>query len=396
MNQEKNTSAIEFSPVEGGASARIFERILRIHLPDRRGCARLALILAAATWIPLALLSAWRGVALPGSVSEPFSHDITPHVRFLFALPLLVLADLIVGPQLIQVLRQFVASGLVPDGSLSKFKEIIAAAVSLRESKTAELIILAIAYASTVVNVQRELSTGVSSWLAIEPGAALHLTLAGWWYVLLSVPVYQFFLFRWIMRLFILAMFMFRVSRLDLEIIPTHPDRVAGLGFLGAALPPISVILLAASSVLCSSIGTQVIYRGAKLEEFVFAFGVFVFIAIIAFVMPFAMFVPKLAVARRSGLRIYGALATRYTQLFDRKWVRAEESAGEELLGTGDIQSLADMGGSFDRVANMKVFPVGLADLRPLLLAALLPAIPLVLTQVPLKDVMQILTKILL
>jgi len=362
MNQQIRAPAAELSLVEGGASARIFERIIRVRLPDPRGCARLALTLALATWLPLALLSALRGAALPGTVDEPFFHDITPHVRFLFALPLLIIADLIVGPQLVRVGSQFVGSGLVPDRQLAQFEAIVKAALKLRDSNLAEVVVLAVAYATTASNIHRELGTGVSSWLAIEGRAALKLTFAGWWYMLLSVPVYQFFLFRWVMRLCNWAVFLFRVSGLDLQIVPTHPDRVAGLGFVGQALAPTSVIILAASSVLCSSIGTQVIYRGAKLEEFAFAFGAFMVVVIIAFLMPFAMFVPKLALARRDGLLKYGALATRYTQLFDRKWVGGEAPAGEELLGTRDIQSLADIGNSFDRIDNMKLFPVELAD----------------------------------
>lgn len=197
------------------------------------------------------------------------------------------------------------------------------------------------------------------------------------------------------MRLCNWAVFLFRIARLDLQIVPTHPDRAAGLGFVGEALTPISIIMLAASSVLCSSIGTQVIYRDAKLQEFALAFGLFVLVTVVAFLTPFAVFMPKLAVTKRNGLMTYGALATRYTQLFDQKWVAREGPGDQDLLGTADIQSLADIGNSFDRIENMKLLPVELRDLRALLVAAVLPAIPLALTQVSLKDVLQILTKVL-
>jgi len=348
------------------------------------------------TWVPLALLSAMNGAALSSAVTEPFFRDVTPHVRFLFALPLLILADLIVGPTIARVSAQFLASGLVPDSSYDGFDGAVNAAIRMRDSRRTELLILAVAYAAAVINVNRELGTGASSWLAIGGGAAFHLTLAGWWYVLLSVPVYQFFLFRWIVRLFIWMVFLFRVSRLDLDIIPTHPDCAAGLGFLGQALAPTSVIILAASSVLCSSIGTQVVYRSAKIQEFILAFVLFVVVAIAAFLLPFAVFLPTLALARRDGLVKYGSLATRYTQLFDRKWVRTHEIVSEGLLGTGDIQSLADIGNSVDRVRSMKLLPVELTDLRALLIAALIPAIPLALTQIALKDLLGILAKILM
>lgn len=395
MDQERNVPPIELSLVEGGASARILERFVRIHSLDRRGYVRLALTVALVTWVPLLVLSALSGTALPGTIHEPFFQDIAPHVRFLFALPLLIIADLIVGPNIVRVGRQFLVSGLVPDSCLARFDAIARAAIRLRESILAELVVLAIAYATSTYNVHRELGTGVSSWLMVETGTRFNLTLAGWWYVLFSVPIYQFLLFRWVMRLCNWTVFLFRISRLDIDIVPTHPDGAAGLGFVGQMLAPASVIILAASSVLCSSIGTQVIFRGAKLQEFALAFGLFVVVAVVAFLTPFAVFMPKLAAARRNGLLKYGELATRYVQMFDRKWTGRQGAASEELLGTGDIQSLADMGNSFDRVANMKLFPVELADLRALLIAALLPVIPLALTQVSLKDVAQILTKVL-
>jgi len=396
MDHDTNAAALSFSLVESGASGRILERVVRIPVRDPRGCLRLALVLAAFTWGPLVVLSTVQGLAFRGYVDEPFFGDITPHIRFLFALPLLILADLIVGPNIVRVAGQFVASGLVPDRCLPQFENAIDAAVKLRDSNLTELIILAIAYITTAYNINREIATGVSSWLAIGGTSAHNFTLTGWWYVLLSVPVYQFFVFRWVIRLVIWMVFLFRVSRLDLEIIPTHPDGAAGLGFVGQALAPTSVIILAASSVLCSSVGTQVLYRQADLQEFVPAFLIFVVVAVIAFVAPFAVFIPTLAFARRDGLVKYGSLATRYTQLFDTKWVKAQRAATrDELLGTEDIQSLADIGNSFDRIANMKLFPIELADLRALLIAALFPAIPLVLTQIPLKDVARILAKVL-
>jgi hypothetical protein len=155
------------------------------------------------------------------------------------------------------------------------------------------------------------------------------------------------------------------------------------------------MIILAASSVLCSSIGTQVVYRGAKIQEFILAFALFVVVAVITFLAPFAVFLPKLVTTRRKGLLEYGALGTRYTQLFQRKWVGRRELPGAELLGTDDIQSLTDIGNSVDRIENMKLFAIELADLRALLIAALLPAMPLVLTLISLRDLLGIISKVL-
>jgi len=380
--------------VNGGASAHVLERLLRIHLGDRRDTVRLAITLAVITWLPLLLLSLAQGLALPGNVSEPFFRDITPHVRFLLALPLLIIADLIVGPRLNVVGSQFVASGLVRDRDLPRFEAIVSSAKRSRESRWTEMAVLAIAVLTTVLAVRRELSAEVSSWGGVVGPLGAHLTLPGWYYAVVSIPIFQFILFRWVLRLLVWAVFMFRVSRLDLQLTPTHPDRVAGLGFLGEALPPTSVILLAGSSVFCSAILTQAIYRGAKPQEFAPELVAFVLIVIVAFLAPFLVFTPKLMTAKRHGLMEYGALATQYTQLFADKWVSGGAEPTEPLLASADIQSLADMGNSFDRVASMRLFPVGWSDLKSIVLAALVPAVPLALTQVPLEKVMQMLMKL--
>ena len=50
----------------------------------------------------------------------------------------------------------------------------------------------------------------------------------------MSLSLYQFVLLRWYFRLFIWTRFLWQVSRIDLRLIPTHPDRCGGLGFVAA------------------------------------------------------------------------------------------------------------------------------------------------------------------
>ena len=69
----------------------------------------------------------------------------------------------------------------------------------------------------------------VSSWQRL--GSTI--TPAGWWYILISLPILYFFLACWAWLFLLWAWFLFRTSRLDLELTPTHPDRAGGLGFLG-------------------------------------------------------------------------------------------------------------------------------------------------------------------
>jgi hypothetical protein len=104
---------------------------------------------------------------------------------------------------------------------------------------------------------------------------------------------------------------------------------------------------------------------------------------------PLLLFMPHLAGARRIGLREYGTLAQRYVREFDDKWLRGGAPAGEPLVGSGDIQSLADLGNSFDIVRSMRLVPFTRDAVLQLAVITLLPVVPLALTMVPLEELVK-------
>ena len=111
-------------------------------------------------------------------------------------------------------------------------------------------------------------------------------------------------------------------------------------------------------------------------------YAVLVVLELVVFGGPLLVFAPTLARVRRTGLREYGTLASRYTQLFERKWVKGG-GAPEELLGTADIRSLADLGNSYELVKKMRVVPIELSDFIALTIPAVIPALPLAATVMP-------------
>jgi hypothetical protein len=88
-------------------------------------------------------------------------------------------------------------------------------------------------------------------------------------------------------------------------------------------------------------------------------------------------------------------LAQRYTQLFDGKWVRGTVPSGEPLLGSADIQSLADLGNSYEIIKNMRALPLTRADFFGMALPGVLPAIPLAATVMPIGDILKNLLRLL-
>ena len=70
----------------------------------------------------------------------------------------------------------------------------------------------------------------------------------------------------------------------------------------------------------------------------------------------------------------------RYAVEFDHKWLRGGAPAGEPLIGSADIQALADLSNSFDAVNRMRLAPFTFQNVLQLTVVTLLPVVPLMLT----------------
>jgi hypothetical protein len=375
----------DFSLVLGGMLFRLFRRA---HLSGEglELMRRRVLVITCVVWVPMLLLSAFEGHALGGASEVPFLHDIEAHVRFLVALPILIVAELIVHLRICPVVRQFVERRIVVPEEIPKFHAAIDSTQRARNSLIGEVALLVLVYTLGLWVWQSRIALGAASWYAIPAGGQLHLTLAGYWYVFVSLPISQFILLRWYLRFFLWFRFLWRVSRLNLRLIPTHPDRAAGLGFLGTATYAFGPILVAQGALLAGLIASQIFYAGQNLLSFKMQVGGFVAFFIVIILSPLFVFTPHLVRAKRRGLRDYGRLASRYVHGFEEKWVHGGASADEELLGSGDIQSLADLGNSFTVVQEMRPVPFGLMDLARLAVVTLAPLVPLTLTIFSLEE----------
>jgi hypothetical protein len=184
---------------------------------------------------------------------------------------------------------------------------------------------------------------------------------------------------RWYMRLFIWFRFLWHVNRIELNLLATHPDRCAGLSFLGKSSYAFAPILFAQGAILAGVVADRVLYSGESLQSFKLQIGGFIVVFVIGVLGPLLMFTPRMARVRRQGLADYGVLAQRYVESFDQKWAHGKLPS-EELLGAADIQSLADLGNSYQIIREMRVVPFGLQDVSRLALATAVPLSPLLLT----------------
>lgn len=375
----------DFSLVLGGP---LFQFFLRARLAGDalEMLWRRVIVLAGIAWIPLFLLSLVSGQAFGDAVSIPFLMDLEAHVRFLIALPLLVAAELVVHRRLLPAVRQFVERRIVSAADMPKFVQAIETTRRLRNSVWIELGLIALVYTVGLSVWRNEVAIESASWYAVPGADGMRLTPAGWWFLLVSVPIFQFIVLRWYFRFVLWFLFLFRVSRLDLHLIPTHVDRTGGLGFLGVSTTAFAPVLIAQGAMLAGLIASQIFHAGHSLIEYKVEIIGFLAFFIVVTLVPLTVFAPDLAEAKRRGLGQLGRLASRYSGGFEGKWFGADAPGDSELLGSADIQSLADLGNSFSVVQEMRFVPFGWRDVSRLAVITTTPFLPLLLTVFSLED----------
>ena len=370
--------AHDFSLVLGGP---LFQLLRRAHLEGGHLdlLPRRLLTISLVVWLPLLLLVT-LGPSAENLDRLSFFRDVEVHVRFLMALPILIAAELLVHLRIRAVVGRFVDYRIVLPQDLPRFYRAINSAIKLRNSIPLEVGLFLFIYTVGLWVWNSRVASNVSTWYA-APGGRWHLSPAGFWYVFISIPIFQFILMRWYLRFFIWFRFLWHVSKIDLNLIPTHPDRCGGLAFLGKSVYAFGPILFAQGTMLAGLVASRVLYRGESLLSFKLQIGGFIAFFVVAILGPLVMFTPRMAGVRRKGLAEYGQLAQQYVERFDQRWVRGGDAVpSEELLGAADIQSLADLGNSFALVREMRTVPFGLEDISRLAAVTAAPFLPLLLT----------------
>jgi len=377
----------EFSLVLGGP---LYQLLLRTRLarPPLDLVNRRVVAITLVAWLPLLVLSALEGRAFGGG-GISFLKDLEAQVRLLVALPLLILAERIIHERLRPAVTLFVEKGIVRPEDRPRFDGIVSSTMRWRNSVVLELGLLAFVLTVGHTLWAEGLSLHGETWLVRLTDSGLGLSRPGLWYAWLSLPIFQFILLRWWYRLILWGRFLFLVSRLDLDLSPVNPDRAGGLGYLGTSTAAFAPFLVAQSALVSAMVGSRILQQGAQLQDFKLELGGALVFALLQALGPLLVFAPKLLQAKRRGLREYGVLADRYVKEFERKWLHGGAAPDEPLVGSADIQSLADLDGSFDVVRGMRPFPFGRETVIQLVVTVVLPGLPLVLTVIPLEELVK-------
>jgi len=376
----------KFSVVIGGP---LYQLWLRSRLVDPPvGLAGRRIIAAVVlTWLPLLAFALIGGTAL-GGTRVPFLLDPEVHIRLLVALPLFMIAEPVVHQRLAEAVRQFVERGIVRAEDRGRLAAIVDDTARLRNSAAIELALLVCAISVGYWIWRQEFAPrGMDNWsIAVGPLGEEKLTAAGAWYAFVSLGLFRFIMLRWYFRLLLWYLFVWRVSRLPLQLNALHPDRAGGLGFLANTLNAVAPILLAQSVTVAGAIAGQMLFQGMTLQSFYPEIATVVVLLLAMGLLPLAFFFPALT---QLGIRArleYGSLSMRYAEQFRNRWLRGPGRPDEHLLGSPDIQSLADLANASEVVQQLGVLPVGKQAIVRFAILIALPFAPLLLALIPLNE----------
>ena len=373
--------AFENFSLFGGPLHRLGERLRLAH--GGRNAFALGLALGLLSWSILFALALIEGIGY-----KFFSLSvIAAHVRLLVVIPLFFLCESLLDSRLREFVGLIARSGVVPENALPALRSEIARTGRWRDSWLPEIMCLLAAVLLTVFATRFHLSDKTA---AVDPVRVMdQFRFAGAWYWFVCLPLFRFLMFRWLWLIALWWCFLWRVARLRLHLVATHPDGAGGLGYLEVAQTYFAPLVLAVSAVVSASFAEE-ISSGVSVFEAIYPALAITLVADLALVLlPPCFFVFKLRRCREKGLSDYGAFAARYVNDFENKWLNATNPPGEPLLGTADLQSLADLSSSVAVVRGMCSVPVSTRLSIAVMIAALLPMAPLFLFKYPIAELVQ-------
>jgi hypothetical protein len=348
------------------------------------------LILSGIAWLPLVVLTLIEGTLFATDITIAFVNDVVPNVRGLIVIPLLVMADNIIEPMMTRVLKYLRTSGVVPDSEHVHLENAVERITYLINTKWIQAILVMLAVLvgwllqADYVDMWKE--KGVTSWALQQENGDVDQTIAGTWFLLVTAPMVSFLLYRWMWRFIVWSIFLYRVSRMKLELYASHSDLAGGLGMIGAGQALFGILFLILATMLSSELASNILYEGDKLVDVKLVVLVFIVISIVVIAIPLLFFTRKLFNLKRKALAEYGALQHQVSRDFHQHWISDE---GKDLVDSMQPSAMADYSAVYEVVSTMRVVPLNPKAIVILAGMLLLPFLPLALTESTIWEVLQ-------
>jgi hypothetical protein len=379
-----------FSPVENEAPLRWLRRL---HLAPRQGlgAGRRALGLALLTWLPIAIwaLATGRVGSLDDS-GESLLRHYGVHVRCLLVIPLLILAEPMLHRAARAIALRLADTATTPEARAA-FDAAGQAVVRLRDATLPWVLLLGAAIGWSLAD-DPHLHGDAMAWALDAEG---RLGFGGAWFAYVVRPVFLALLLAWAWRIVLLSLWMGRVGRIGLSLVPTHPDRAGGVAIIEKLPGAFALVSMALSAMLASRWAHEILHHGASIASYRHAVIVFVAVWSLLLLLPLLAFAPALSRTRKQALQAYSALVGRQGALVHRRWIEGRDVADEPILDAPEIGPVADAAAMYEAVVKMRRVPIGKVSVIGILLPLALPLLIVAALQVPLKDLLLKLAKAL-
>ena len=372
----------EISLVRGGPFFQA-QRAIGLIRPDQWNLGRRMILLIAVGWLPLVLITA---ILNPEGLLS-LMKEYRVHARLLIAVPVLLFGEYFMESRFRLVINYIRQVDLLDTSDLAYIDGVLATLIRVRDAFLPEFVVLVVLITHTALSYKGLVDA--TPWLGHGASDGLHLTVAGWYAVLVSAPLFQFLLglalWRWLMWTF----FAFKLSGRSLKLVPTHPDKHGGLGFLGLTVAAFAPIAFVATAVIGATWRNDILRHGARLMNFKLEAIVLVMIVAVVAFGPLLFFVPRLTALRRRGILEYGILGQLHSSQFHEKWIHHRAGHESEFLQASETTTLANFGKSFEKIEQLIPFPADKGAIYTLAGAVVIAALPVVLTQIPLAVVLK-------
>lgn len=369
MNQNAPASGpsavrTQFSLTEGDVVNNAFG-VLRIGSRRPRHLLYRSLILSGSTWGMLAFFATCQGLYGTQITGSNFFADFAAYAQFLLALPIFVVAEAIIVLHTREAAKAFLSSGVVQPQHVDDIECVHRTVARLRRLPGADFSLIGLAYVLAYYTIGPELGwpgmpmiAEPDTWHSIVEGNVRRLTVAGGWAMFFALPLLNYWWLRWIWKIAIWTWYLYRISRMRLMLVASHPDRTGGIGFVSRVQARFAWIIFAygisnVAAVVAYKIGVEGVSM-AVMSVWGPVVG-FILLAPLLFTLPLFMFTKQLFRTKKRALRIYRRLATERARLLEKQWLNI--GARQLASGQPDLEQHTSFSTMFSDIERMRIVP---------------------------------------
>jgi hypothetical protein len=383
----------EFLAFRGGPFYELQYRLRLLRRNSLHAGRRAALYVALTFGVPFLL-------ALPDSLSidgtgHRYLADPGTWATFVIAIAAFVLAEAQIEKGLHAKLLHFQTSRLIAETSIDDAVTAVNRALRRRNSFNAEIICAIIAAVFSLAAFFKLHEADLSTWAVTVSSSGRDVTLAGWWTLIVSQPMFVFLLTRGLWRHFVWAQLLRRIASLDLRLVSTHPDGKGGLGFVATYPNAYMLFVFGMSASLAAALAKHHLQGGLTPTALATVMACWLALVLAVFGHPLSAFSAPLFELRQKTLGLLSAKGTAFFRTAERKLFDENVMANSEAEAQ-ETEEADDPSKQYTAVSKQSTMLLSRSALVPVGLAALLPFAIVAATVLPLKEIWSVVKKVLL